>query len=686
MTTYVFGDIETSCKLPGKDPLEEFGGQRYATHPSTRLTSAVAAKDAQAPILYRYHEAHANFATELRQLLILPDLKFVFHYALFELSILKHVYGVTIPLNRVIDTYAMLGYYGLPRSLDKGAQALRCSKLKDIGTGSSAMKEISKGLLTPDDAPELFEQMYAYNINDVEVTREIFYKLPPLPAAVQALWELDMEINMRGFPIDVEAARHAIVLRDSLKEEANETMANLTGGKITTVGQVGRIVEFAKEFGVIMEDGGADSVRRVLANPDTPLELRRVLALRQEAGLSSVAKYEHVINKEVDGRMHQQFDHNGCGTGRPKSWGFQALNLPRSASADVYAEALHDAPDLIPVVFSKPRQVLKEAIRGLICAKEGYELVGGDLGQIEARLTGWNADDQAFLDLFRSGDPYSAYAPNLWGHALDKSTMDPFAFLMKRTACKATILSMGFAGGIGAAQRGAETYGFSLDEVADLKLPSATPYELDRAHYSYHTYYLPKRPPKALTERQGMAADLLKQNYRRDFARIVSYWDELWHAFIHGGQAGPVSIERKAGLRILTLPSDRQLFYHDVRLHKRKILANHFGEELPDDDEGDNEEYWTYQARDKRKRIWKGTIMENVAQAENHDVSTWYMRQANEFIAPVVHQCYDEFTLEVPAAKVDWAKEQLAELVKTQPEWSKGLPIVFDIWSGKRYG
>lgn len=647
-------DVETSSEAD----LRKVGAYKYSTDPSTRINCAtIQLNDRTAPFFFDYYHIE-DFKNWLLDLLHNTTCKFVMHNALFELAIFQNVLGVVIPPDRVIDTMAKAGYYGYPRSLDEAAKALQCSQLKDL-VGAGVMKQLATGKWTPAEKPEDFQTLYKYNINDVAVTVELDQKLPDLPPEVQALYELDVEINMRGIPLDMKVVENAIYLKEQLITINNHRMADLTGNAATAVTQVKQIQQFVIDQGTPMSDLTADTVRRTLDH-QIPDVVRQVLELRLEAGLTSLAKYDQMKARQVGGRLFQEFDNYGCISGRPKGRGVQTLNLPRATNADYWAELIAECPELLYGLAEKPPQKIKEATRGAIKASEGHVLLGGDAGQMEARCTGWTANDPKFMELFSGDkDPYCEYGPALWGHTITKADM------LKRTACKATVLQMGFAGGIGAFQIGAETYGIDMDVLANFILPTASPQELRDGHWDYHNVYMSPPPDKPFTEAQGTAASIVKQRYRRDFAGIVAYWDLLWDAFLNGGDAGPVTVTRKGSLRILRLPSGRCLYYHNVR------QVN--GE-------------WLYDARDKVKRIWKGTVMENVAQAENHDITTWWMIQANKWIAPVVHQCYDEFTMEILKQRLEEGKRQLEELTKTQPDWSKGMPLVFEIWSGVRYG
>lgn len=297
----------------------------------------------------------------------------------------------------------------------------------------------------------------------------------------------------------------------------------------------------------------------------------------------------------------------------------------------------------------------------LLELNQDYTFIGVDLAQIEARATGWLANEQKFLELFTTSDPYCTYGKSIFGYELDKKKHP-----IQRTASKASLLSLGFAGGIGAYQRVAENYKIDFKLVAEAVLPTATPTERAEGHRNYK-YYLDKKPLKPLSEEEGIAVDILKQRYRTEFARIAAYWDVLEQAFLYGGWANKIHVDVTAsGLRVLTLPSGRQLFYHGVHVH--------------------SDGRYSYQDTFGTKYLWKGVIIENSAQAVNADVSDWYKARALE-IAPIVHHCYDEFTLMVPRRDAEQAMQALKDLTqKSKPAFCQDLPLGFDYWECNRYG
>lgn len=676
----IYLDFETRWK-PGKavkPGLNDFGVARCASHHSAGINAAaIAYDDAPVTVVPFQYDRHAwkdpRFPHPLRDFYyaaINPANKVVVHNAGFELMVLKYLLDMDIPPSQFICTMAKAGYYGYPRSLDGLAKALNLDLLKDI-QGSSAMLQLIDPAITPADRPDLFETLYRYCGIDVEVMRKANKVLPDLPPDICERWLVDMEINCFGMPVDVQALENAVNLRAQCQLINDARMVELTNGYITTVGQGERIQEFAKANGVEMIDCTADTVTKTLQQA-LPENVRAVLELRQEGNLTSLAKYQKMLDYQLDGRLYQMADWYGAHTGRPTGRGPQVLNMTRSEDPVGWAEVVSKAPGLI-MMCERPAERLKDCTRGMICAPKGKVFLGTDLAQIEARATGWVAGEEKFLNLFRTSDPYCTYGATIFGRTITKKD-NP----IERTASKASMLSLGFAGGIGAYQRVASNYQIDFEMVAQIILPTATPSEWAEAERCYK-YYMKSKPLKPLSHRHAIACDIVKQRYRRDFENIKQFWFILEDAFKNGGQAGPILIEKRDRLRILVLPSGRPLYYHGFKETSRMVRD-------PDDDSEKEQRGYGYEGRHGFKFLWRGTIMENVAQAINADISDWYKVRAHREIAPVMHHCYDEFTLELNESELDRVQLQLKELLATQPDWSQGLPLGFDSWVDYRYG
>lgn len=663
MTKRFYIDVETSSKAA----LKEVGTPAYFAHESTRLNCLCFAVDDGPVMLIPYDECHpeSEGVKTLRSLLAFDDYVVIAHKANFEREALKVCLGIHIPLDKFRCTLARGAYYGYPHNLNDLTVALNCPVLKDV-QGAAVMRQLCTGKYTPQQKPAEFQRLYQYCGGDIESMRHADKRLPELPPIVFASWLLNEDINDIGVPIDLPAVQNAVSIKEYLKQHADDMMSALTGGVVTTVGQIDKIGDWLRTQGVNLIDLTADTVTRALAGP-LPAPARECLTLRQGAGLSSLSKYDAMLRAQTGGRLRHMEYWYGAHTGRANGELVQLKNLARTLDAETWANLLAKHPDFLVAVFGPAAaKKMKEALRGMLRSSgddgdpDENWFLGLDLSQIEARGTGWLADALNFLAMFAEGrDPYCEYGYQIFGHQITK------ADLVKRTAAKAAVLSMGFAGGIGAFQTGAENYNLDLNILASIILPGATPAEVHEANKGWK-YYIGKRPFKPLTYEQGLAADIVKQRFRRDFPRIVQYWDELENAFLTGGWAGRIHIDiRPYGLHVLTLPSGRQLFYHDVQSNGRD---------------------YSYQGTRGRSKLWKGTLIENCAQSINDDCMTHFKLLARKHVGPIVHTCHDEFTLEIPRRNLETSKATLREVMKVKPDWADGLPLAYDMWDGKRYG
>src|SRR3546814_6686560 len=96
----------------------------------------------------------------------------------------------------------------LPGSLENAAAAVGMENGKDV-KGRATMLQLSRPRrIDPDgtivwwDTPDRLERLYAYNIQDVEVERELDKRLLDLSPYEQNIFELDGAVNERGVFVD----------------------------------------------------------------------------------------------------------------------------------------------------------------------------------------------------------------------------------------------------------------------------------------------------------------------------------------------------------------------------------------------------------------------------------------------------------------------------------------------------
>lgn len=294
----------------------------------------------------------------------------VAHNAPFELEVMRSVLGIEWPLDRVICTMARAAYFGYAWGLDKLAEQLGSPILKDIG-GKAEMMKLARGKITYAENPQAFQRMYSYCITDLRVLKQVHTRLPLLPPDVLSRWVVDQRINFFGMPVDMVAVENAIKLRDHFSANADALMARLTGGYVTTIGQVAKIGEYVRAIlpGYEIPDLSADTVAKLINRLPDGHAANSILELRQGSALSSLAKYEKIKAYQVDGWLYHMATWYGAHTGRPTGGGPQMLNLPRSEHADFYAEMLRINPEFFLDMSDGPAR-LKEALRGVILAPQ----------------------------------------------------------------------------------------------------------------------------------------------------------------------------------------------------------------------------------------------------------------------------------------------------------------------------
>ena len=165
--------------------------------------------------------------------------------------------------------------------------------------------------------------------------------------------------------------------------------------------------------------------------------------------------------------------------------------------------------------------------------------------------------------------------------------------------------------------------------------------------------------------------------WRRANPWAVPYWQDLEEAYTramrnkgHEFRAGRV-VYLFDGLHLwYALPSGRVLCYPSARLEADGVTyAKAAWKPTADAKE------WP------RARLWKGLACENITQAIANDLLRYSLRQVDA----VLH-VHDEIVLEVDATAADSEMERLAEIMKTPPEWAKGLPLDVEVKKMPRYG
>lgn len=634
----------------------------YSRHHTTRFTSIYFNWGSGKLHLDYYGCTDPHKLAAAHKLIMRPEVVLVAHNAAFEKYTFENILGWKIPASKWICTQAKAGYYHLPQSLDKLAQALNLPVLKDMGKGKKALTELMIAdphgkHLTPEDKPQEFADLYEYNFTDTEVCRLADAKLPDLPADERRVWNLHMDINQRGIPIDwflVQAARQ-VIETETAELDAETWM--ITSGQVSSTRQV---KELGKYLGLqSVSQQALDAYEENLSldfNDPATADAARLIDIRRQVGLSSLAKFAAFDNSmDTDRRVRSCFWYYGAHPGRWTGIGSQPQNLVHQFD-QVMCDALEESDiTFVKTFYEKPLIALQGAVRGAVYAGEDKTFLGVDLKQIEARAAAWIGDDQETLALYRAGkDVYCATASKLYGRDITKAN------LLERDTGKRIELLCQFGGGVGGLEKTFVKNGVDIEALtAGVEVAS---FERSDSAGALKWYY---NHEGTLPEDQALALDVLKQRWRKSHKSIVSKWDELERGFVAGiYDDGRIKISKTdKGSRVVTLASGRQLFYRDVHCGRGDI---------------------TYAGRWGKEHTYGASIFQNIVQATDRDAICFYMLDA-ERIAPIILHCHDEFVVEVKDTALAKVRKELEKSFLVFPAWATGLPIAFETWEGKRY-
>ena len=280
-------------------------------------------------------------------------------------------------------------------------------------------------------------------------------------------------------------------------------------------------------------------------------------------------------------------------------------------------------------------------LRPALIAAPEHVLVAYDWSAVEARVTAWaSADPQAedVLQVFRDGrDIYKREAAGIY------KTPEEMVSKEQRQIGKVAILSLGFAGSIGAFSAMGRNYGIVLPESDSRRIVDA---------------------------------------WRRANPWAVRYWGKLEEAYTRAlrnpGREFPVG-------RITYMYDGQHLWY---ALPSGRILCYPFAKF-----EGDEITYvkaaWKPAADAKewpRARLWRGLATENITQAIAHDLLRETLRKFDALGLSSVAHVHDEAVVECRAEDAERVSALMLEVMTTAPAWAQGLPLAAEGSIMLRYG
>jgi DNA polymerase bacteriophage-type len=581
------------------------------------------------------------------------------HNSAFERLIFWYVLQCNFQLEQFYCTAAQARANCLPGSLEDVGRAISSNMRKDH-RGSQLIRALSipRADGSFNDSPELMAEMIRYCEQDVRTMRAVSKAMRDLSDDELADYHVNERINDRGVLLDKPLAEAAIKYASVELEEIESLVQELTEGEIQSVRSprmkkwvMERVGPQALEMMVTYKDGEKKysidkSVRANLLafaeeNPDEiPAHVADVIQCADDLWASSVAKFSRLaeLADEDDHRVRGAFVFaGGSATGRASSYGAQVHNFTRKCADDPDAvrHAMVRGHAIVPRFGRRVTDVLRGMLRPALIPGAGRKFVVADWSAVEARVTAWaSADSQAesVLDVFREGrDIYKREAVGIYHVPEDQITKD------QRQIGKVAVLSLGFAGGIGAFSAMGRNYGVFMAESDAKRIVDA---------------------------------------WRRANSWAVRYWQKLEEAYTRALR-NP-GREFSAG-RVTYLYDGQHLWY---ALPSGRILCYPFAKF-----DGDEITYvkaaWKPAADAKewpRARLWRGLACENITQAIANDLLRHSLRQLPETVLHV----HDEIVLESATPEISATK--LQQVMCTPPDWAQGLPLSAEVEIMSRYG
>jgi len=420
--------------------------------------------------------------------------------------------------------------------------------------------------------------------------------------------------------------KNAIDFDERSKEKISAEIKDYTS--IDNPNSVMQIKNWLAENGLETETLGKKAVSAMIK--EAPVELKKVLELRQQLAKSSIKKYQAMSNSVCsDGRARGMFFFYGASrSGRWAGRHIQLQNLPQNHIPD-----LEDARslvklgdyDAVKLLYEDVPDTLSQLIRTAFIPRPGYKFIVSDFSAIEARVLSFLAGEQWRLDVFESdGDIYCASASAMFHVPVEKHGINSHL----RQKGKIAELALGYGGSTGALKAmGALDMGLTEDELQPLV-----------------------------------------DSWRSSNPNITKLWWDVdrtvkeavrlrTHTKTHG-----IKFYYQKGMLFIELPSGRRLSYV-----KPKIEPNQFGGESVTYEGTSNTKKW------ERIESYGPKFVENIVQAISRDILAYAMKTLRHcFICGHVH---DELIIE---SSMGVSLEAVCEQMGRTPPWIKGLALRAD--------
>ena len=314
------------------------------------------------------------------------------------------------------------------------------------------------------------------------------------------------------------------------------------------------------------------------------------------------------------------------------------------------------------------------AIRDAIMAPAGYQIVVGDLRQIEPRVLAVLTDYERLLNIFRSDeDAYSLFGRESFNDPTISKETHPDI----RQAAKSQMLGCGY--GIGWQNfAGQQMVGFlggppTLYTKDVAKKLGVTNEDVERfLNWDVNLQKMSEIPRTCTNEElliHCLAAKAIIDRYRATATPVVKFWelcDKLIGSSLFEGEEFEYKCLVFSKEKIL-LPNGMSLKYPGLRKTKDEL----------------GKTQWVY--GEHGTKIYGSKVVENITQGVARIVmSDGMLRTQKRYFCAMT--CHDEASSLVPDGEVEEAKVWIHKQMCVEPKYLPGIPLDAEVGAHRRYG
>lgn len=710
--------LHWDCETRSTVDLRKAGVYVYAAHPTTEVLTIGFSLNDNGPVWFMPGDG-SMAEDQFKRALAQAD-RVAAHNAGFERRMLTDILAPRfdyplVPLQRWDCTAARAAIQALPRSLDGALRALGTAAQKDK-EGHALMLRMCKprAIITPDmprfaDAvaeaskgnlyftmdgphrviewwadPNRIHRLAAYMLDDVRGEAALDKILAPMSPALRETWCMIEELNDNGVPADVDFINAARWLAHEAAADLDVRMKRVTSGAVPKASNVAGLKRWLEgTFGIdcgaglLAEEEDESGTAPVDDVPAAKLDKRRILDLladpaiselakealriRQQAGKTSVKKYDAMLARvSADNRVRGNLVFHAASTGRLAGAGVQMQNMIRDVRKDW--EAVYADMNALPLAEFEAKHgpamtALSQMIRGFLSVPEGdqAELWWCDYAAVEARGVAWLSGCTALTQVFRDNGPVyemmaHAIYPTLSVHEI--KARDKAGEGIERFVGKQVVLGCGY--GMGPPKFVAHCDNFNV------------PVPLEVGEHAVRTYRTEYPEIPELWQGMEAAAKAAIQNPGRVF---------------RAGDNGMIAFVRTKGWLKMRLPSGRVLWYCRPRLVETETKFGSIRTAIEYDAVNSMTKKWG------PERTWGGKLTENAVQGLCFDLIDHAKKNLRRAGYDVLLSVHDEIIARLTHKRIAEGAtlDEMLDIMCRLPEWAEGFPLKAEGKKGRRY-